>query len=699
MNAGGGKRNSDRSRCLGGLGQLSWRGWPSLGLALMLAGLIGLAPSAHAARRALLVGVSELASQSSALWLQAPHNDVVALRSALLDQGFRNENITVLADGVEGASTPDSANIQAELARLAEISQAGDTLLLYFSGHGMRARPGVKDYQEPDRLAEVFLARDALGAIPGTVADTGNIGGILRDDQLGVHVQNLLARGAFVLAIFDTCAAASMTRGSSTDRLDAEHADIRWRGLRPTQLAPAPAQTRSRPGKATAGSTPEQPQAQAAHAQAASRARYVALYASESHQLTPEMRLPRGNRHGTIHGLLTWSLLQALGNRPQTYREWFNIALQNYTPVLGELERLYPTRELPSPVAEGALDTALWSNPETPMTSQPVWPAYLTSNRLNIRLGQLDGLEARHAVLVTALQSDGQRATAVGRLEQVDLQHASLTVPAALKKIVNPIWSVSPLDTPENPAAHALRVHSASPLPPGISLDFPLGIRSGDDASAEVRIVNANDPAATPGAPATYRLEALPGLARPLANWLEKDTQNTQNTPLDAATLRQRLHGLAQFKWWHRLATLCAGMQMPGFEARLEEDKSGKNRRSLLIRNRRPQSLDVVIASLTDDGRTELLYPTETDESNRFEAANGARPSEKTFLLPESHPESRAGSRAESRRQLLIVASPAKSRTPPRFFGITVPPPEDSIRLRGAAIETASEAYCTLQSY
>ena len=720
-----------------GLARLGLTGLVAIALGLIAAiapAAHAVSPSApHAARRAILIGVSELARQSPSLWLQAPRNDVIALRGALLEQGFRPEDITVLADGVEGGGSPDSANIQAELARLTEISQPGDTLLLYFSGHGMRARPGAKNYQEPDRLSEVFLARDALRAIPGTLADTSNIDGILRDDQLGAHIHSLLARDVFVLAIFDTCAAASMTRGGDAtahaNANGAEHADIRWRGLHPAQLAAA-AHPRGGKTKTTqthaentgnAGASADQPGAAATHSANAPahtdfaqivRARYVALHASESHQLTPEMRLPRGSRHGVIHGLLTWSLLQALNNRPQTYREWFNIALDHYAPALTELERLYPTRELPSPVAEGALDTALWSNPAAPLTARPAWPARLTGNRLSLRFGQFDGLEARHPVRVTALQSNGQRLSAVGALEQVSLQEASLTVPAALQKAVNPLWSISPLDTPDAPpAAHALRVHSATPLPPGIDLDFPFAIRLVGEKEADVRVsaetdvhissaMNTASVASDNAASATpaYRLEALPGLVAPLANWLKSDDRNgaaqaAQITPLDGTALRQRLIGLAQLKWWHRLAALCAGMQLPGFEVSMEDDRSrpGKHRRSLRVRNRRAQSLDVVIASLAQNGRTHLLYPTERGESNRFEAANGPRPSEIRLPLPESGP--------GARRQLLIVASPAKSRTPPRFFGVAAAPPEEPVRLRGALSETASEAYCTLQDY
>ena len=656
------------------------------GLALF-ACLFGFSSSAYAARRAVLVGVSELALQTSALWLQAPRNDVIAMRQALLEQGFRGEDIVTLADGVDGALLPDSTSIQAELTRQAEISQTGDTILLYFSGHGMRAKSVPKDYQEPDRLSEVFLARDAMGATPGARADSSNVTGILRDDQLGIHLQNLLARGVFVLAIFDTCASASMTRGNEAGNIRGENADIRWRGLRPGQLVSVPGSTQSRSAKDVALMTNAR----------ASSARYVALYASESHQLTPELRLPRGSRQGKIHGLLTWSLLQSLGKRPQTYREWFNQALENYAPVLAELERLFPSRELPSPVAEGALDAPLWRNPASPLTTQPEWLARLFGNRLQIMSGQLDGLVEQQLVRVTAIQSNGQRSTATARLEQVGLQSASLTAPSPLlKNTSNPVWLVSPANTEEPPAAHALLVQSDSPFPVGVNLDYPLAIRLSEDSNADVRVLRVaskSNASRTPESPIvptaseSYRIEPLPGLAAPLANWLDKDI------PLDASRLRSRLVGLAQLKWWHRLATLSAGLQLPGFEVSHEMDRpvSGKPQRSLLIRNRRPQSLDVVVASLEHDGKTQLLYPQETHESNRFEAANGAQPAEKRIPLPES--------RSEAPRQLLILASPAKPRTPPRFFGVSATP-DNTLLLRGrATIEAEREVYGSLQNY
>jgi hypothetical protein len=211
--------------------------------ALLVLWLLVCGSLAFATQRALLVGVSELVNQPQALWLQAPRNDVMLMRDALLRQGFGAADITVLADGVSGAVLPDSQAIHDALARLLAQSRSGDFLLLYFSGHGTRLRDTSKLYQEPDGLSENFLARD----VRGTLGSDGALTGDLRDADFDAWIQALLARNVFVASIFDTCSANSMTRsGTAESPLIADGPaddEVRWRGLRIGQLlgAPAPA--------------------------------------------------------------------------------------------------------------------------------------------------------------------------------------------------------------------------------------------------------------------------------------------------------------------------------------------------------------------------------------------------------------------------------------------------------------------------
>ncbi|RZL92746.1 MAG: caspase family protein, partial [Variovorax sp.] len=317
---------------------------------------------AWAVQRALLVGVSELVNQPQALWLQAPRNDVLLMRTALQKHGFAASDITTLADGVGGAALPDAQGIQEALGRLLDQSKSGDFVLLYFSGHGTRLRDSSKRYQEPDGLTENFLARDVRGAV-GT--DAALAGG-LRDVDFDGWVQAFLARNVFVWSVFDTCSATSMTRGAV--RLPAADEpgedEVRWRGVRPAQLrnvagaGPAPVSTVVPPASP-----------------ATARARYVAFFASESHQVTPELRLPRKSRSAQPQGLLTWAVAEALERRPATWRELFDGVLTLYPPVVEELAQRFPSRELPSPVAEGNLDAALFANSPRAVSTRPVWRA------------------------------------------------------------------------------------------------------------------------------------------------------------------------------------------------------------------------------------------------------------------------------------------------------------------------------------
>jgi hypothetical protein len=158
-------------------------------LALLFSG-----STAFAVQRALLVGVSELVNQPQALWLQAPRNDVMLMRDALLKQGFAAADITVLADGVSGSVLPESQAIHEALGRLLAQSKSGDFVLLYFSGHGTRLRDSNKRYQEPDGLSENFLARDVRGTLGADNALTGD----LRDADFDAWIQAFLARNVFV---------------------------------------------------------------------------------------------------------------------------------------------------------------------------------------------------------------------------------------------------------------------------------------------------------------------------------------------------------------------------------------------------------------------------------------------------------------------------------------------------------------------
>ena len=633
-----------------------------LRLCLALLPLWLAAGGADAAPRALLVGVSELVNQPAALWLQAPRNDVLLMRDALQRQGFAPADIALLADGVPGAALPDAAGIHDALARLLAQSAPGDFVLLYFSGHGTRLRDTAKRYQEPDGLAENFLARDVRGTLGGTAPLAGG----LRDAEVDAWIGAFLARDVFVWAMFDTCSAASMTRGGAarvarTDPADADD-EVRFRGVRVDQLA------NPNPGAdlGAAATTPSWP----AGANVP-RARYVAFFASESHQVTPELKLPRKDRTARPQGLLTWAVSEALQRKPATWRELFNGVLALYPPVIDELEQRFPGRELPSPVAEGNLDLPLFANTAAPLSTRPEWRAQRRGSRLAVEAGALDGLEAAQPVRVLATLADGTVRSADAAVAQLAPGQAEVALPAALDALPEVVqWALSPLGPP---AGVALRVASAGALPEGLSLGYPSGIVRvpADGAGSETADVRWRDMGA-----AGQRVEVLsPALA----------ALSTSFVVPDRAALRERLQNLARLKWLARLPVLAGDGRLDGFEASvdlLEVDGSGerllrseplrtalpahglgpRQQTALSVRNASGHSLDLLVVGIDAQGALQPVFPREPGESNRFERGTPEAPAAKRFALPWLD-----GVRGG---RLLVLASPSAPQSAPRLFGL-----------------------------
>ncbi|MDM0009315.1 caspase family protein [Variovorax sp. J22G73] len=627
--------------------------------ALLVLWLLACGSLAFATPRALLVGVSELVNQPQALWLQAPRNDVMLMRETLLRQGFAAPDIATLADGVPGAALPEAQAIHEALARLLAQSKSGDFVLLYFSGHGTRLRDVAKRYQEPDGLSENFLARDVRGTLG---ADTV-LSGDLRDADFDAWIQAFLAKNVFVASVFDTCSANSMTRGSVDAPATVEGAgddEVRWRGLRSMQLTGgnAPSSARTTPAPVPVLPLP---------AESVPRARYVAFFASESHQITPELRLPRKARNARAQGLLTWAVVEALSRRPATWRDLFDGVLALYPPVIDELAQRFPTRELPSPVAEGNLDAPLFANSGAPASTRPVWRAQRSGDSLAIGAGLLDGLAPQLPVRVLATLDDGTVRSAPATVAQARLGAAGLAVPAALKDVAgSAFWSVTPL---AEPAAIALRVRADKPLPAGLSLDYPAAIRTADDAAnADVRWTDL-------GA-AGHRIELL----APMFG----TTVSAVVVP-DTAALRRRLQALAQLKWLAQLQAYAKEGQLDGFDAALEVWNADRLLRStpvaqaagalpalpglatgerlrLNVRNTSGRSLDLVVAGIDARGALQSVYPDEPGESNRFKRGTPEQPAVKRFDLPWLD----AGGEA----RLLVMAVPATPYSAPRLFGM-----------------------------
>lgn len=205
-----------------------------------------LAPAdpAAAVERALLIGVTDYAAGSGITNLEGPRNDVSALWRLLRGRGVEPGAITVLAQNLPAGAeypTPAGAPTRAEILRqmdeLAKSAKRGDTVIVYYSGHGTvqpDTDPAGESEPEPGGFDQVLLPADA-GAFDAATKTVRN--GII-DDEFGAAIEKIRAKGALVWAIVDACHSGSVTRAGNPDEVS--------RGVSPEALGiPEPSAERA----------------------------------------------------------------------------------------------------------------------------------------------------------------------------------------------------------------------------------------------------------------------------------------------------------------------------------------------------------------------------------------------------------------------------------------------------------------------
>ncbi|MEL7011994.1 MAG: caspase family protein [Pseudomonadota bacterium] len=276
-------------------------------LALLAVSCAALAQTRHA----LLVGVSDYGPSVSQLAprLNGPGNDVALMHDLVSEAGFEEANVAILTDRADllapahrvSATRPTRRAILEALERLVERASKGDDILIYFAGHGAQLPDQAGDAfdDEPDGFDEVFLPSDFEILNQDGARQTSNA---IRDDEIGTFIDTLLARGAHVWLIADTCHAGTLRR---TD----------GQGLVPRQLTltdAAPAQTDRRADPAAGLAEPRQIVGQ-----------FVAFYGAAAGDLAYETEV-RGTDQpdeGVVHGVLTWALARAIREGAQDYRD------------------------------------------------------------------------------------------------------------------------------------------------------------------------------------------------------------------------------------------------------------------------------------------------------------------------------------------------------------------------------------------
>lgn len=380
----------------------------------LIAGLT-LSAGARAEKLALLVGVSSYPALDAKLQLEGPKNDIPLIRSVLERRGFASGNMQVLADNVSGAREPTRAAVLQAMDQMVAKSRSGDFVFIYFAGHGSqmpadRATPQGK--RETDGLHEIFLPRDVgkwddkVGAVHNAIANY----------ELVDRLDAMTSKGVFVWAIFDACHSATLMRSGvdpeiryrqvKTDdlgipkaKMDAAEADaIKTRGT-DSVAAQTAVETTDR-GKASGGGG------------------FVAFYAAQTTETTPEMRLPAGHPDRKPYGLFGYTLAEALSTVDGvSYRQLGQYVLQRYAAL---------NMQAPTPAFSGTqLDAPIFGSSGGSLIRQ--WPLD-TSKGITIQAGVLNQVTdgAMLAIMPSAL-SRNEDAIGYLRVDKAEVLAAALS--------------------------------------------------------------------------------------------------------------------------------------------------------------------------------------------------------------------------------------------------------------------------------
>ncbi len=362
-------------------------------LFLACAAALATAGSACAENYALLVGASTYDNLEERFWLRGPANDVDLVRTYLTQASpvpFRPENVLILADGVEGSAKPTLAAIRNGFAQIAGQVGEGDFVYLHFSGHGSQA-PALDPDSEIDGLDELFLPVD-IGPWSDTV---GSVENALVDDEIGTLIGELRTRGATVWAVFDSCHSGTVTRAApgGDDELRLRKLDPSALGVPDDAMADAGSASRALPDPH------QRPQSPAGDAvgDGAGQGGFVAFYAAQTNETTPEKRLPRGKPGRRSQGVFTFTIFETLAENPGlTYRQLGQEILRKY--VVGNLA-------LSTPMFEGDLDAYVFSGEAGEKIVQ--WPVKDGEYGPTVSAGHLQGIAEGDvlALLPTAASS------------------------------------------------------------------------------------------------------------------------------------------------------------------------------------------------------------------------------------------------------------------------------------------------------
>ena len=176
--------------------------------------------NAQAEKHALIIAVGDYPVKTG--WSSiSSANDVPLIKTTLLNQDFKEENITVLKNEMA-----TRAGILNAIKTLQAKLKPGDIVVIHYSGHGQQIYDD--NNEEIDDKDESIVPYDALVRfIPNKYEGQNHI----RDDELGNIIatfRNILGNEGQLLMLLDSCHSGSATRGGKARGGEATFAPPGW---------------------------------------------------------------------------------------------------------------------------------------------------------------------------------------------------------------------------------------------------------------------------------------------------------------------------------------------------------------------------------------------------------------------------------------------------------------------------------------
>jgi hypothetical protein len=351
----------------------------------------GLAKSDDMPRgRALLIGCTKYDHLDSSMHLQGPANDVEMMKDLLESRfGFTSEQIVLLSENAgKQELRPTRINIEREFHRLSQIAKTGEPVVVLLAGHGSQ-QPDfnpLPDDPEPDGLDELFLPAD-VKAWDGRI---GRVPNAIIDDELRAWLSAIEQRQCAVTVIVDACHSGTMTRGFGE----------RVRQIPPGVLVPPSELSKTGSSRVKAESPDENELTRGGGRTVDTNSNVptaVAIYASQSSEVTVERLLPPEGTDRKPHGLLTYTICQVLSRSTEslTCRQLVRHVQAQYAAA---------GRSTPTPMIEG-------KDRDRELFGLSVWPdrsRFLLSRKAqawSINAGLLQGITQNSILAVFPLNA------------------------------------------------------------------------------------------------------------------------------------------------------------------------------------------------------------------------------------------------------------------------------------------------------